>query len=80
MVGARELWAVDTTSLEDKIIKPVDMELTVLDMAQDFMETAIAVVGVPTMGTDFLVACTNATLGRFVLLLRRALFSRKKKV
>ena len=51
--GGREAWAVATTSLEDRTIKLVATEPTVLVIAQDFMETATAVDGGPTMGTKF---------------------------
>ena len=50
---AREVWAADTTSLEDRTIKLVATELTGLGTAQDSMETATAVDGGPTMGTKF---------------------------
>ena len=52
-VEAREVWVADTTNLEDRIIKLVATELTVLGIAQGFMETAIAVDGGPAMGTRF---------------------------
>lgn len=48
---AQEAWAADTTNLEDRIIKQAATELTGLGTAQDSMETAIVVDGVPTMGT-----------------------------
>lgn len=50
---AREGWAVATTNLEGRIIKPVATELTDLGMAQDSMETATVVDGGPAMGTEF---------------------------
>ena len=49
--GGREAWAADTTSLEDRTIKLVATEPTVLGIAQDSMGTATAVDGGPTMGT-----------------------------
>ena len=52
-VEAQEAWAADTTNLEDRIIKAAATDLTDLDTAQDFMGIAIAVDGVPTMGTEF---------------------------
>ena len=52
-VEAQEAWVVGITNLEDRIIKPVGTELTGLGMAQDSMETATAVDGVPIMGTEF---------------------------
>ena len=53
MEEAQEAWAADTTNLEDRITKPVVMELTDLGMGPVSMETAIAVDGGPIMGTKF---------------------------
>ena len=50
-VEAQEGWAADTITREDRIIKRVATELTVLGMARDSMGTTIAVDGEPTMGT-----------------------------
>lgn len=50
MVEGQGVWA-DTTNLEDKTIKPAVTELTGPGTVQDSMATAIAVDGVPTMGT-----------------------------
>lgn len=52
-VEAQEAWPADTTNPEDRIIKAAGTDLTDLDTAQDFMEIAIAVDGVPITGTEF---------------------------
>ena len=49
----QEAWAVDTTNLADRAIKPGATARTVLGMDQDSMETAIVVDGGPTTGTKF---------------------------